>query len=86
MKKILETLQDVRFYFVLISLTSLYLLIDNSKMKSRIVERDVLQYKVDSLIDEINVREIELGSYQYMWEILEEVNRPLADSINLMVE
>ena len=45
-----------------------------------------LMEEVDSLRNEIFVKEIQLGSYEVMWGILEEVNKPLADSINLQVE
>lgn len=50
------------------------------------IEKAQLQDKVDSLTSEMFVKEIQLGSYEVMWGILEEVNKPLADSINLQVE
>lgn len=90
MKKILEILQDIRFYFVTISLTCLVLMVKYNNLKGDHLEtmEENLEFKgiVDSLQSEMFVKEIELGSYQVMWEILEEVNRPLADSINNQVE
>ncbi len=44
------------------------------------------QVEIDNLKDEIYVKDLNLGSYEMMWSILEEINKPLADSIDLQVE
>lgn len=50
------------------------------------IEKSELLVKIDSLEQEMFICKIQLGSYETMWNILEDVNRPLADSINLQVE
>ena len=78
----------MKFYFVLVSLIALIMTIKYENLRNDFIEENYLQQSavIDSLKSEIFVKEIELGSYQVMWEILEEVNHPLADSINLIVE
>ena len=58
----------------------------NEEVKNQNILIQNLNKKVDSLGSEIFVKDIEVGSYQVMWEILEEINKPLADSINNQVE
>lgn len=94
MKKIITTLQswskDIRFYFVAVSLTCLGLGANYLNLKSEykeVIEDNLYQKAtIDSLSSEVFTRELEAGSYSIMWGILEEVNRPLADSINNLVE
>lgn len=90
MKKLLGVLQDLRFYFVCVSLTCLVLMTKYFNLKSdhsqTVKENLELKGAVDSLGSEMFIKSIELGSYELMWELLEEVNRPLADSINNQVE
>jgi hypothetical protein len=50
------------------------------------IQKAELLTKVDSLEQEILIKDLQLGSYEMMWDILEETNKPLADSINLQVE
>jgi hypothetical protein len=89
-EKLISTINDIRFYFVVVSLGALTLTIkynnlksDYSKEKQSYLRHNQL---IDSLNSEIFVKDIQIGSYEVMWGILEEVNRPLADSINLLVE
>lgn len=90
MKKFLEITQDLRFYFVLVSLVCLTLVVKYTNLKEehkKILTNNLKQENlIDSLNDEIYVKNINLGSYELMWELLEEVNKPLADSINNQVE
>lgn len=89
-EKLQNILTDIKFYFVLISLVSLTLCIKYLNLKNDYLEEkeNLLQQSstIDSLESEIFTKELETGSYQIMWGILEEVNKPLADSINLLVE
>ncbi len=89
-EKLINTINNIRFYFVVVSLGALTLTIkynnlksDYSKEKQSYLRHNQL---IDSLNSEIFVKDIQIGSYETMWGILEEVNRPLADSINLLVE
>ena len=89
-EKLINTINNIRFYFVVVSLGALTLTIkynnlksDYSKEKQSYLRHNQL---IDSLNSEIFVKDIQIGSYEVMWGILEEVNRPLADSINLLVE
>jgi hypothetical protein len=59
---------------------------DNGYVPGGDIEKAELQSTIDSLQNEMFVKEIQIGSYEVMWGILEEVNKPLADSINLQVE
>lgn len=96
----MKILSQIRFYLVLVSLSLITLLILYLNQKEELIEcqtekgyisggdieRAQLMEQVDSLTNEMFVKEIQLGSYEVMWGILEEVNKPLADSINLQVE
>lgn len=90
MKKLLDILQDLRFYFVSVSLTCLVLMVKYNNLKydhlETVEENLELKGVVDSLGSEIFVKDIQVGSYEVMWGILEEINKPLADSINNQVE
>ena len=96
----MKMLKEIRFYLVLISLAFITLLVQYLNKKEELIkcqtdkgfipggdiEKARYMDEVDSLRNEIFVKEIQLGSYEVMWGILEEVNKPLADSINLQVE
>lgn len=96
----MKILSQIRFYIVLLSLSLITLSIQYLNQKEELIkcqtekgyvpggdiERAQLMEQVDSLRNEMFVKEIQLGSYEVMWGILEEVNKPLADSINLQVE
>lgn len=96
----MKILLDIRFYFVvsIISLLSLgihHIKLENELIKCKTengfipggdIERSELLNQIDSLRSEMFVKDIQIGSYEVMWGILEEVNKPLADSINLQVE
>ena len=94
MKKIISKLEiwskDVRFYFVIVSLALLSVSIKYTNLKSDYLESVEENYyqkaTIDSLSSEVFTRELEASSYNIMWGILEEVNQPLADSINNLVE
>ena len=59
---------------------------DNGFLPGGDIQKAELESRIDSLQSEMFVKEIQIGSYEVMWGILEEVNKPLADSINLQVE
>ena len=96
----MKILKDTRFYLLVVSLLCLTLTvkyfnlkedinqykIDNNFIPSGDIQKAELLKRIDSLESEMFVKNIQLGSYEAMWDILEEVNKPLADSINLMVE
>ncbi len=96
----MKIFSQIRFYIVLLSLSLITLSIQYLNQKEELIkcqtekgyvpggdiERAQLMEQVDSLRNEMFVKEIQLGSYEVMWGILEEVNKPLADSINLQVE
>lgn len=96
----MKILSDIRLYFVVVLISLLSLGVHYYNLKDELIkcqtekgflpggdiEKAQLMEQVDSLRNEIFVKEIQLGSYEVMWGILEEVNKPLADSINLQVE
>jgi hypothetical protein len=96
----MKIVTQLRFYVVLVTIAFLALSInylnlrddltkcqtDNGFIPGGDIQKAELQSKIDSLQSEIFVKEIQIGSYEVMWGILEEVNKPLADSINLQVE
>ncbi len=96
----MKILTQIRFYLVLVILAFITLLVQYLNQKEELrqcqtdkgfipggdIEKAQLIEQVDSLRNEMFVKEIQLGSYEVMWGILEEVNKPLADSINLQVE
>lgn len=96
----MKILSDIRLYFVVVLISLLSLGVHYYNLKYELIkcqtekgflsggdiEKAQLMEQVDSLRNEIFVKEIQLGSYEVMWGILEEVNKPLADSINLQVE
>jgi len=96
----MKILKEIRFYHVLVSLSLITLSVlylnqkeelnkcqtDKGYLSGGDIEKAKLMEQVDSLRSEMFVIESQLGSYEVMWGILEEVNKPLADSINLQVE
>lgn len=96
----MKILTQIRFYLVLIVLSFITLMVHYLKQKDELskyqtnngyisggdIQKAELLEQVDSLRNEIYVKDIQLGSYEVMWGILEEVNKPLADSIDLQVE
>lgn len=96
----MKILTQIRFYLVLVILAFITLLVQHLNQKEELrqcqtdkgyipggdIEKARHLDEIDSLKNEIFVKEIQLGSCEAMWEILEEVNKPLADSINLQVE
>lgn len=96
----MKIFKDLRFYFVLMSLSFLTLSVKYFNLKDDLIrcqtdkgfisggdiQKAELLSQVDSLKSEMFVKDIQIGSYEVMWGILEEVNKPLADSINLQVE
>lgn len=79
----MKWLLDIRFYFVLVSLTAIILFVQKNN-QTKVIETQT--QTIDSLNQEIFVKDITVGQYEVMWGILEEINKPLADSINNQVE
>lgn len=79
----MKWLLDIKFYFVVVSLTAIILFVQKSNQGKVIDSQTKL---IDSLNQEIFVKDITVGQYEVMWGILEEINKPLADSINNQVE
>jgi hypothetical protein len=96
----MKIITQIRFYLVVVTIAFLALLVSYLKLKDDLmkcqtdngflpggdIQKAELESRIDSLQSEMFVKEIQIGSYEVMWGILEEVNKPLADSINLQVE
>lgn len=96
----MKILTQIRFYLVLIVLSFLTLMVHYLKQKDELlkcqtnngyisggdIEKSELLSQIDSLRSEMYVKDLILSNYEIMWSILEEVNKPLADSIDLQVE
>jgi hypothetical protein len=78
-----KILTNTRFYLVLLSLFLLTLSVKYFNLQNDLIKK---QTEIDNLKDEMYVKDLNLGSYEMMWSILEEINKPLADSIDLQVE
>ncbi len=79
----MKILTNTRFYLVLLSLFLLTLSVKYFNLQNDLIKK---QTEIDNLKDEMYVKDLNLGSYEMMWSILEEINKPLADSIDLQVE
>ena len=90
MEKIKKLAGDIRFYFVVISLTSIWLMIKNGNLKTEVskinLDKNLLIKERDSLNQEIFVKDIMIGSYEVMWGRLQEIDPKLANKIDLEVE
>lgn len=96
----MKIITQLRFYVVLVTIAFLCLFVNYFNLKNELtkcqtdkgyipggdIEKAELNTKIDSLQSEIFVKDIQIGSYEVMWNILEETNKELADSINLLVE
>jgi len=96
----MKIITQIKFYLVVVTIAFLALLVSYLKLKDNLmkcqtdngflpggdIQKAELESRIDSLQSEMFVKEIQIGSYEVMWGILEEVNKPLADSINLQVE
>jgi hypothetical protein len=96
----MKIVTQLKFYVVLVSISFIGLMVNYFKVKNQLdkcetdkyylsggdIEKSQLIDRVDSLKEELYIRDIEVGSYELMWSILEDINKPLADSINLQVE
>ena len=96
----MKILLDVRFYLVVSMILLLSLGVHHYNLEGELIkcktengfipggdiEKAELLGRIDSLNSEMFVKDLQIGSYEVMWGILEEVNKPLADSINLQVE
>jgi len=96
----MKIITQIKFYLVVVTIAFLALLVSYLKLKDDLmkcqtdngflpggdIQKAELESRIDSLQSEMFVKEIQIGSYEVMWGILEEVNKPLADSINLQVE
>ncbi len=79
----MKILTNTRFYLVLLSLFLLTLSVKYFNLQNDLIKK---QTEIDNLKDEMYVKDLNLGSYEMMWSILEEINKPLSDSIDLQVE
>lgn len=90
MEKIKKLAIDIRFYFVVLSLTAIWLMVKNGNLKNEIsrtsLEKDSFKKERDSLNQEIFVKDIIIGSYEVMWGRLQEIDPELANKIDLEVE
>jgi hypothetical protein len=96
----MKIITQLRFYVVLVTIAFLSLCVIYLNTKDELIkcqtdkgyipggdiEKEELNSTVDSLQSEIFIKDIEIGSYEVMWNMLEETNKKLADSINLLVE
>lgn len=96
----MKIINQIRFFVVVLSIALLGLGINYYKLEKELIrcqtdkgfipggdiEKAELNSTIDSLKNEMFVKEIQIGSYEVMWGILEETNKKLADSINLLVE
>lgn len=79
----MKILSNIRFYLVLLSLFLLTLSVKYFNLQNDLIK---CQTEIDNMKEDMYVKDISLSNYEIMWGILEEVNKPLADSINLQVE
>lgn len=90
MERIKKIVGDIRFYFVIVCLSSLWMFVQNNNQKNQISrlnsERDFFKKERDSLDQEIFVKDIIIGSYEVMWGRLQEIDPELANKIDLEVE
>ena len=90
MERIKNILSNIRFYYVVVSLTALWLVIKYNNLKQETTkienENKALKKQTDSLNQEIFVKDIMIGSYEVMWGRLEEIDPKLANKIDLEVE
>ena len=90
MNSIKNIVSNIRFYYVVVSLTAIWLVIKYNNLKQEATkienENKVLKKQTDSLNQEIFVKDIMIGSYEVMWGRLEEINPELANKIDLEVE
>ena len=90
MNSIKNILSNIRFYYVVVSLTAIWLVIKYNNLKQDATkienENKALRKQTDSLNQEIFVKDIMIGSYEVMWGRLEEINPELANKIDLEVE
>lgn len=90
MERIKELAGDIRFYFVVVCLTTVWLMVQYNNQKNEIskinIEKDLVTKERDSLDQEIYVKDIIIGSYEVMWGRLQEIDPELANKIDLEVE
>ena len=84
-QKILDTLANLRFYFVVVSLTALTLTvkytnlqIDYKKQKEENIKQTAI---IDSLHDENFIKSIDIGRYEITFDHLKEVNPKVGNEL-----
>lgn len=84
-QKILDTLANLRFYFVVVSLTALTLIvkytnlqIDYKKQKEENIKQTAI---IDSLHDENFIKSIDIGRYEITFDHLKEVNPKVGNEL-----
>ena len=84
-QKILDTLANLRFYFVVVSLTALTLTvkytnlqIEYKKQKEENIKQTAI---IDSLHDENFIKSIDIGRYEITFDHLKEVNPKVGNEL-----
>ena len=96
----MKILTQIRLYLVTTLLAFFGLLINYLNQKDELlkcqtdkgfveggdIQKSELIQTIDSFKNEMFIKDIQIGSYEVMWNMLEESHKELADSINLLVE
>lgn len=84
-QKILDTLVNLRFYFVVVSLTALTLTvkytnlqIEYKKQKEENIKQTAI---IDSLHDENFIKSVDIGRYEITFDHLKEVNPKVGNEL-----
>jgi hypothetical protein len=84
-KRIQILLTNVRIHFVIMSLISIFFFIQNSKLKQRInlMDNDLSKKNrvIDSLKSEILVKDIDIGRYDYILELIKQENPQVLEKV-----
>lgn len=79
----MKIINNIKFYLVVVSLSLITLTVKYFNLQNDLINK---QIEIDNLKDEMYVNDLIRSNYEIMWNMLEEVNPKLADSINLQVE
>jgi len=84
-KRIQILLTNVRIHFVIMSLISIFFFIQNSKLKQRInlMDNDLSKKSrvIDSLNSEIFAKDIDIGRYDYILELIKQENPQVLEKV-----
>lgn len=79
----MRILQDIRFYFVIVCLTSLWLMVIHFNLLETIKNDKVIIVQKDSIIDDlkfqIQVKEIDLERYEIILDKISEKNSKIVE-------